>query len=122
MEEPTAVVAIVGTPWARAYLTPEIREAIVATVPAGVVKVSLGAGRRPGDWSAHLFGPIRGADPLGSARNARTLTAAVGAAAHDMTLGAPLAWCSTCPAPATRQTTGEAYCRACEPTRGGAIQ
>jgi hypothetical protein len=112
-------VKITGTPWARQYLTPEERSAIAAMVPESIVKVSLAAERRPGDWSARLYGPIPHADPLGIDRHRRTLTGAVTGAIHDMKLGAPLAWCSACPEPAIYQRAGEAWCAACESTRGG---
>jgi hypothetical protein len=112
-------VQIAGsTPWARRYLTPEDRAAIAAMVPDGIVLVSLAAERRPGDWSARLYGPIRHADPLGSARHRLTLIGAVGAAIYDMKLGAPLAWCSACPDPAIYQRAGEAWCADHEATRG----
>jgi hypothetical protein len=91
-------------------------------VPPSVVKVSLTAGRAPGDWSARLFvDESRRADPRGISRGCRTLVSAVSAAVLDMALGAPLAWCSTCPEPAVYQRNGEAWCHACETNRGGTI-
>lgn len=112
-------VDIVGTPWGRQYLTPEVRADIVAMVPERVATVSIAARRRPGDWSAYLFGTDRNADPLGTAHERRTIPGAVAAAIRDMELGPALTWCSTCPEPATYQRNGEASCASC--TRGGTV-
>lgn len=108
-------LSIGTTPWAREALTPEIRARIEAIVPPELGRLTLGAGRHKGDWSAYLFTDRRHrGDPAGVARHGRTVVSATAAAVRDYRMGPFLSWCSLCPEPATTQIDGEAYCAAHE--------
>lgn len=102
-------VIVAPTPWARRYLTDEVRERIRAIVPAEVTRVVISAGRKPGDWIADVVGAGRS----GIARRCTSIEVAVSLAVRDRELGPALTWCSTCPEPAVLQIAGEAYCATC---------
>jgi hypothetical protein len=112
------MVAIATSIWAARALTPLTAAAIQKQAPEGVAKVTLAGRSSRSDWSCRLYGPA-GGDPIGEGVNGLTLLEAFDSAVADHRLGVPLVWCSACPEPALFQVHGEAYCAACEPTRGG---
>jgi hypothetical protein len=109
------VLSIGTTPWAREALTPDVRAELEQIVPPEVGRLTLGAQRHKGDWSARLYRDRhhRG-DPLGVAQHGRTVLAATATAVRDYLMGPYLSWCSLCAEPATTQIGGEAYCAAHE--------